>query len=90
MSMEESTLGSDVTTYATVVAYRRLSLGRRDLSRLCNSRNISTNDSLSLIHAGGWRLKNYGLDKYSLGSRRDIISNGYLPESCHVSWAFMN
>jgi hypothetical protein len=70
------------------VAYRRLSLGRRHLSGLYNSRNISTNDGLSFIHAGGWRLGDCGLDKHSFG--RNIRSRGYIPESYFVCWAFLD
>jgi hypothetical protein len=85
LSMQELTLGSDVTTYALVVASRRLSLGRRHLSGLCHSRNISTNDSLSLIHTGRWRLGDCGFR-----SRGDIRSRSYIPESCFVCWALLD
>jgi len=47
----------------------RPSNGMRLLSGLCNSRNISNNDSLSLIYTGGWRLGDCGFNKHSLGSR---------------------
>jgi len=56
----------DVTTYTTVVAYRRASFGRRLLNDFCINLTFSSNDSLSLIHVGGWRLGDYGLDKHSL------------------------
>jgi hypothetical protein len=64
-----------------VVAYRGPSNGRRLLSGLCNSRNISTNYFISFIHAGGWRFGDYGLDKYSLRSKKDIKGRSYIPES---------
>jgi hypothetical protein len=57
------TPGSDVTAYTTVVTYGRHFLGRRLLRGLCNSQNFSFHDGLSLIHAGGWRLEDCGLDK---------------------------
>jgi hypothetical protein len=41
-------------------------MGRRLLSGLCNSWNFSTNDFLSFIQVGGWRLEDNGLDKHSL------------------------
>jgi hypothetical protein len=46
-----------------VVAYRKPSNGRELLSGLCSSRNISTNNFLSFIPDGGWRLGDCGLDK---------------------------
>jgi hypothetical protein len=90
LSFEKWTLGPDVTTQATMVAYGRPSHGRRLLSGLCNNQNISTNDSLSLIHTSGWRLRDYGLDKHNLGSRRDIRSRGYIPKSCLLCWALLD
>jgi hypothetical protein len=48
---------------------RRPSNSRRLLSDLCNSWNISINDFLSFIHAGGWRLRDSGLDEQSLKLR---------------------
>jgi hypothetical protein len=56
------------------------------LSGLRNSRSISTNDFLSFILAGGWRLGECGLDKYSLRSRGDIRGRSYIPESGLVCW----
>jgi len=42
------------------VAYRRPYNGTSLLSGLSNNRNIFTNDSLSFIHKGGWRLEDCG------------------------------
>jgi hypothetical protein len=70
------------------VAYRRPSNGRKLLSDLCSSRNISTNYFISFIHAGGWRLKDCGFDKYSLRSRGDIRGRSYIPEFGFISWTF--
>jgi len=44
----------------------------------------------SFFHASGWRLGDYGLDKYSLRSRGDIRSRSYIPESSLVSWALLD
>jgi hypothetical protein len=52
--------------YTTVVAYGRASFGRRLLNDFCTNWIFSSNDSLSLIHAGGWRLRDCGLNKHSL------------------------
>jgi hypothetical protein len=60
------TPGSDVTAYTTVVAYRRASFGRRLLNDFCTNWKFSSNDSVSLIHTGGWRLRDCRLDEYSL------------------------
>jgi len=60
------TLGSDVTAYATRVAYGRASFGRTLLNEFCNNQIFSFNDSLSLIHKGRWRLGDCGLDEHSL------------------------
>jgi hypothetical protein len=49
-----------VTAYATVVAYGRV------LNEFCNNRIFSSNDNLSLIHAGVRRLGDYGLEEHSL------------------------
>jgi len=48
------------------MAYRKASFGRRLLNDFNINRTFSSNDSLSLIHAGGWRLEDYGLEKNSL------------------------
>jgi hypothetical protein len=52
--------------YAIVVACGRASFGRRSLNDFFINQTFSSNDSLSLIHAGEWRLRDCRLDKHSL------------------------
>jgi len=72
-----------------MMACGRASLGRRLLDRLCSSYYFS-NNTISLIHIGGWRLWNCGLDKQSFGCRSYLRSRGNIPESSFVRWALLD
>jgi hypothetical protein len=48
------------------MAYGRASFGRRLFNDFYINQTFSSNDRISLIHAGGWRLGDCGLDKHSL------------------------
>jgi hypothetical protein len=73
-----------------MVAYRRPSNGRELLSGLCNSWNISTNNFLSFILDGGWRLEDCGLDKNNPKSGGDIRGRSNIPESGLVCWTLLD
>jgi hypothetical protein len=73
-----------------MVAYRRPSNGWRLLSVLCTSQNIPTNYFISFIQADGWRLRECGLDRYSLRSKGNIRGRSYIPESGFINWAFLD
>jgi hypothetical protein len=59
-----------MTAYITMMAYGMASFGRRLLNDFSINRSFSSNDSLSLIHTGRWRLGDCGLDKQFLKKRR--------------------